>query len=237
MPVVLFDANTAFHTRWSAQFVSADRLNRRSVPMNGALSRAQLRDVIKNAAALAGRTAGNELIFAVGHGGALQGTAAGTVDLAPAQKMRLSRSTAANIFVDPFYDFVFSHPGVTKPMSDKDQDQKWVSQNAPQKAAAQDRLARWAMYESIGSAIKTNNIYRVVLLTCNVGNAVDFVKKIALDWKVLVRAYTRFVLFSLDPKTGKSRVFLQGDQPGMGTNTSAGETQLPQVDFITVGPP
>ena len=90
-------------------------------------------------------------------------------------------------------------------------------------------------YAAIGTAIRANNIYRVTFLTCRVGNAIDFIKKISLDWGCLVKAYKRFVVYQV---VGNNvRAFLEGDAPGSGTNVPQGESQLPQQDFVTVGPP
>jgi hypothetical protein len=233
MPVVLFDQGSTFHVKWAAQFVAADPLNRLSIPMVGAATPSQIRDVIKQAARHP--TGDSEIIFAVGHGGSL-GMTEGTVDLAPQKKFRLARGNKPPTFVDPFYDWVFSHPGL-QPISDKSNDEKWVAQNAPERPGASERLARWAIYKEIGAAIAQGNIYRVTFLTCNIGNATDFIKKISIDWNVLIKAYTRFVVFQVVPATNTVRAFLEGDAPGSGTNITLGETQLPQTSFVTVGPP
>jgi hypothetical protein len=243
MPVLLFDSTSTFHSTWAGQWQRADPDNRRTVPIGGVGSHEQLRDVIVNAVRLAGQTAFNELILAVGHGG---GTGdAGTLDLAPNLRMRLARGTIGSrnakgteTLYDPFYDFVFSSAGL-KPKSDKTQDEDWVRQNdRVNLAGAKFRLGRSAIYQSIGNAIRANNIQQVVFMTCNVGNAVDFIKKIAFDWQVKVRAYQRFIVFQLNVGgTGKARAFFEGDAPGTGSNTTAAETDPPQSAFITVGPP
>jgi hypothetical protein len=151
----------------------------------------------------------------------------GTVDLAPNQKLRLARSTAANVFIDPFYDWRFPRPGLAT-SSDKEADER------VKPTGAANRLQHWATYQQIATAMKSNNVYRVTLLTCNVGNAPNFIKKLALDWNTLVRAYTRKVWFvGVNP----AKVCLDGDENGGPTLNADSATQLPQVDFITVGPP
>jgi hypothetical protein len=77
----------------------------------------------------------------------------------------------------------------------------------------------------------------VTFLTCRVGNSRDFIQKIAIDWNTLVKAYVRYVVFTIDPQTGRARAFLEGDAPGTGTNVPHGETEVLQTNFITVGPP
>jgi hypothetical protein len=232
MPVVFFDSGSTFHTKWAAQFVAADPQNRKSVGISGSLGPEQVRSTIVQAAAHV--TGDHELVFAVGHGGALS-MDEGTVDLAPQKKFRLSRGNKPGVYLDPFYDFVFPHDGVV-PMSDKRFDENQVA-TSPPALGAHARLQHWAVYASIGTAMRANNIYRVTFLTCRVGNAVDFIKKISHDWGTLVKAYRRFVVYQLDGSSGHVRAFLEGDDPGKGTNVKLGETELPQQDFVTVGPP
>jgi hypothetical protein len=224
--VILYDPDSIFHMRWSTQFAAKDRLNRRAVPLSGKLPPERIRDVIVSAAQHSG--ANNEIIFAVGHGGATD-LAEGTVDLAPKRAMRLARGNQPPIFIDPFYDWVFPHAGL-KPMSDKQQDEEWRSQNVPEKAGATRRLSRWAIYQSIGAAMKANHIYRVTFLSCRIGNARDFIKKIAIDWDVQIRAYLKFVWFRLDGKTRRAQVFLDGDE-------AHASEDMPATDFITVARP
>jgi hypothetical protein len=219
------------------------------LPIDGSGSHEHIRDVIVNAAKLAGKTAFNELILAVGHGGAAELPTEGTVDLAPKLRMRLARGTIGSrnekgteIFYDPFYDFIIPGPGRLK--SDKTNDEDSVRLKDPVNIkGAKFRLSRHAIYQSIGSAIQDSHVNQVVFLTCNVGNAIDFIKKIALDWQVKVKAYKRFTIFQLNSQgTGKkqvfrARVFFEGDKDGTGSNTAAAEVNIPQINFITVGPP
>jgi len=249
MPVLLFDSTAdpiqgvKFHAPWATQWQQADPNNRVAVPIDGVGSHNKIRDVIVDAVRLAGRTAFNELILAVGHGGGVG--EAGLIDLAPKRAMRLVKGTigsrSANgveTFYDPFYDFTFFH-ATLKPKSDKTQDEEWIRQgDRTNVAGARFRLGRHAIYQSIGTAIQGSNVNQVVFMTCNVGNAVDFVKKVAFDWKVKIRAYQKFIKFQLNVGgKGRARAFFEGDQVGSGSNTVAAETDLPQTNFITVGPP
>lgn len=243
MPVLIFDSTSTFHSTWADQWQKSDKLNRKKVGLAGGKHTA-IRDTFVKAIKLAGQTAGNELILAVGHGGALSSDV-GNVDLAPNRLMRLARGTIGSrnakgteVFYDPFYDFVFPRQNVV-PKSDKMNDEDWSKQkNSPNAGGAKFRLARFGIYRSIGDAIKANHINQVVFVTCNIGNATDFIKKIAFDWNVKIKAYKRSLIFQLNsPGTGKARAFLDGDKDGKGTNTVTGETEIPQVDFVTVGPP
>jgi hypothetical protein len=240
MQVVLYDQGSPFHKNWSEQFVKYDPNNRKRIGMSGSESAAALVQKIINATdRRTGAGGGGTLVFAVGHGGAelsVRGSAYnaqdatalanGMVDLAPGRKVRLARG-GQYVFVDPFYNWVFQHPGVA-PKSDRDIDQ------SVHPGGYQARLHNWDLYQKIGAAMTRNGVYKVIFLTCRIGNALNFVKKIALDWKVLVQAYNRYVWF-----VGSSpvRVCLDGDENGGGTNNAAAAYTVPQVDFVTVGPP
>jgi hypothetical protein len=244
MSVLLFDSTSRFHKIWAAQWEKEDPLNRKPLPIDGSGSHEHIRDMIVDAAKLAGKTAFNELILAVGHGGAAELPTEGLVDLAPKSRMRLAKAAIGSrnekgteIFFNPFYDFVFPGPGRLK--SDKTNDEESVRLNDPINIkGAKFRLSRHAIYQSIGSAIQDSHVNQIVFLTCNVGNAIDFIKKIALDWQVKVKAYTRFTIFQLNSQgTARARVFFEGDKDGTGSNTAAAEINIPQNTFITVGPP
>ena len=233
MPVVLFDSGSTFHVKWAAQFVAADPQNRKSVGISSALGAEGVRNAIVQAANHV--TSDREIVFAVGHGGSTR-MDEGTVDLAPAKQFRLARGGGIGIYVDPFYDFVFPHDGVV-PQSQKRFDEADVATRSQSALGARARLQHWAVYASIGTAMRANNIYRVTFLTCRVGNALDFIRKISLDWHTLVKAYLRYVVYQVEGSSGKVRAYLEGDDAGKGTNVPLGETQLPQQDFVTVGPP
>src|SRR5580704_2624390 len=231
MPLVFYDPSPsrvgpAFNALWAAQYVKADPQNRKSAPISNTLGAEQVRNAIVTG--LANVTNDREVIFAVGHGGALS-LSEGTIELAPGHTFELARGWNPPIYVDPFYDFVFPGDPTGKSMKQTDQ--------IVNPAGAQRRLAHWAVYTSIGTAMKANKIYKVTFLTCRVGNALDFIKKISLDWNTLVKAYTRYVWYRLDGKTNRVVAYLDGDAVGSGTNVTLGETQLPTVDFVTVGPP
>ena len=66
------------------------------------------------------------------------------------------------------------------------------------------RLARWRIYEEISRAFKAASVRAVVLLTCRVGSATEFLRKVANDWGVIVRAYRQRVALTEDVK-GRSK--------------------------------
>jgi hypothetical protein len=171
------------------------------------------------------------VIFNVGHGsaGTTGSTLEGTVDLAPAHKLPLGGANASNVFVNVFYDVNMS--GSPAGMSDKEYD----LQNNPQAP----RLVNWNKYRRIATAFDQTDVRKVVFLTCNVGKSSDFLKKIANDWDVIIEAYLRRMV--IDPqRNGRTRMHLEGDSPGFGTNIPASETELPlatETNSVRVGPP
>lgn len=186
---------------------------------------------ITDAIAAAGPT--GTLIFNVGHGAAGAGNALdGTVDLAPGSKLKLGGANNTNVFVNVFYDVNLSGPNG---FSGMDNDKKF---NADTQAGKQ-RLQNWATYQRICQAFKAGGLYKVVFLTCNVGNSTEFLRKIANDWGTVIEAYKKRVV--LDPQqNGRTRMHLEGDAPGFGTNVEAAEENLPLAtgsNSFRVGPP
>ncbi len=77
------------------------------------------------------------------------------------------------------------------------------------------------------------------MLSCKVGNAIDFVKKIANDFGAIVRAYK--VQVGLDQNGSRPKVFLVNHAPPYPTaaETILHEEYLPYSpnDTLLVGPP
>ena len=139
-------------------------------------------------------------------------------------------------YVDVFYDVNVAGP---PSMSDMEFDRK----NNP----TSPRLARWADYQAISSAFKNGRLREVVLLTCRVGQSTEFLRKVANDWGVVIRAYRQRVALVDDsvPVGGKVtrryRMYLENDPPA---NKSAAdlivlEEEIPYAPSQTflVGPP
>ena len=167
---------------WGDEYVKAQPQARAQVIMPSQPNVTQIVDTIDKALLLAGTQ--GVVIFNIGHGSAAaaqctggacplpqRGTggvnpelAEGTVEIGPGGAMRLGGHQVKDVFVDVFYDFnVTGPPG----FSDQDNDRKF-NQNSPE---AKKRQANWAVYQSICALFKRTKPYKVVLLTCNVGQA------------------------------------------------------------------
>lgn len=100
---------------------------------------------------------------------------------------------------------------------------------------AKTRLENWAAYQDVCSSFRNGSSRAVVLLTCRIGQSVEFIKRVAGQWNVLILAYRRRVVGQI-ATTGRARVFLEGDAPGVGTNIGFGEIfcpgSLPDMAFI-----
>jgi len=127
---------------------------------------------------------GGTLIVSVGHGSTSTGgnTGEGTCELAPKGHFKLVGRNGVNGFVNVFYDAPTGPNG----QSDLDFDLK----NNPKSP----KLANFRVYKSICDQFKATKLLRVILLTCNVGNSDEFVRKIANDWGTVVFAYKKRVV-------------------------------------------
>jgi hypothetical protein len=201
---------------WTDRFVKAQPLKRSSVLMPRNPTTSQVVSAISSAARLAGQ--GGTLIFNVGHG-ASDAPIVGMVELAPGNKMSLGSQGQTNIFVNVFYDVNLGGPNS---FSDMEKDIKFYANSS----GARQRRANWEVYKNLGKIVQNARIRRVIFLTCNVGNATEFVKKIANDWGTVVEAYKRRI--KLEPQSnGNVRMYLEGDAPGTGTNIPENESEMP----------
>jgi hypothetical protein len=114
MDIYLYEQGQRHIERWSRQFVAAVPRNRRRMPMGGRLSPAQVVQFIRRAATAVGNPTG-QLIFGVGHGGAIPGGA--MVDLAPHRRFRVERWLA-------FYNIGANECEVTDGLMDKGRSRK-----------------------------------------------------------------------------------------------------------------
>lgn len=185
---------------------------------------------IRDATAAAGTN--GTLIFNVGHGASNANPYDGVVDLAPGRKLRLGGANTANTFVNVFYDVNLSGP---EGFSGMDNDLKF---NAGL-ATASERQRHWQTYKQICQLFRQARLYKVVFITCRVGNSTEFLRKIANDWGTIIEAYKRRMVVAPQPN-GRTRMYLEGDAPGSGTNVPAAEENLPlatESNSLRVGPP
>jgi hypothetical protein len=181
--------------------------------------------------------AGGRVIMNVGHGaggGPLLPTE-GSFEMAPGGKLRIGGRGVANCFVDVFYDVKPSAVG----LSDLEFDLK----NNP----TSQRLAHWQLYQEIAAAFKKVKPRELILLTCRVGNATEFLRKVANDWGIVITAYRQRVALTEDVVTSSGKItrhfylHLENDNPF--TKSAADlviyEEEIPRSpkDTFRVGPP
>lgn len=191
---------------------------RHNILMTGGANADSVIATVQKAVGLAGPN--GTLVFNVGHGVATA-SATGTdgwVDLAPGGTFKLGGLNTPNTFVNVFYDMVIPRPGVNlKPKSDLQNDKDFNPTS--------DKLKRWAKYEKLCKTIKNGRLKKVIFLTCNIGNAVDFLRKISMDFGTICEAYRQKV--QLSPQAGnKIRIHLKTDPVGFRTNIPENEHEL-----------
>lgn len=185
------------------------------------------------------------VILSVGHGGQGDGnTDEGFFDLGPGSAFRVAGNNAVltgesgtgkRAQVSAFYDFVPTN-AVGSPKSPKLQDEEHAKSSDPQVSGpAKTRLAHWARYLQVGKTFQANGVGAILLLTCKVGNATDFLKRVRSQLGVPIAAYKRRVMgapvdyfdeFKRKVAT-RTRIFLEGDADGRGTNVEMGEFFVP----------
>lgn len=221
--------------RWGERFVKRQPLSRTQQVIAPAVSAAVAKSAILRAISTAG--AGGRVIINVGHGtggGKLQATE-GTFEMAPGGAMRIGGKLVDNTFVDVFYD-VRARP-------DQPSDLEFDLKNNPNAP----RLARWRVYQEIATAFKTTRPRELILLTCNVGNASEFLRKAANDWGVVITAYRKRVSLTIDTVSIGRQVtrhfylHLENDSPlhKNAADLVIHEEELPfrPADTFRVGPP
>jgi hypothetical protein len=165
---------------WGNHFVKRQPFQRVQQTIDPGASPAATKDAVINAA----RTAGSQgvLIISVGHGtrtGAAEDE--GTFQLAPNTSMTIAGGLVKTRFVDVFYD--------TRKRPDQPSDRENDLKNNPNSRF----LKNFELYKELSAAIKAVGLLKVVLLTCNVGIATEFMRKVANDWGVVLQGYRRRV--------------------------------------------
>jgi hypothetical protein len=204
---------------------------------------------LKMAATMAGPR--GILILSVGHGAIIgkQGEPGfqdteGFFNLGPGGSFQVGGSSALLVGDPPpkkppfhflhtsaFYDLRMPHPGLKGGFGDsrKDEDEK------SQSHSAKIRLDNFRHYEDISNTFKKIGLSAVIFLTCRVGAATGFVKRVREQWGTPIIGYPRRV--KGDPQAnGRTRVYLEGDAPGSGTNIPFGEFLFPLSKDMVVIP-
>lgn len=197
---------------------------------------------LKLAATMAGP--GGFIILSVGHGGVDVSFSdqEGFFDLGPQGSFRVggrnvllpgdpppkNNLRAKPVHVSAFYDYRAPNPILKGGLEDsrKDQDEASKSRNAA------IRLDNWKNYEDTSHAFRT--LSGVILLTCKVAGATGFLNRVRQQWGTPIIGYRRRVV-GQQQANGRTRIFLEGDAPDMGTNTAWGEFLFPlSKDMVTV---
>jgi hypothetical protein len=188
---------------------------------------AKIAETYQKAIAFAGRK--GVVILNVGHGiSDDDDEAGGMLELAPGGTMTLGGLNDVTVgfskripFANIFYDLNVKGP---PSFSAQDEDLQF-NRGVP---AAQKRQERWSIYQTISRAFQRAMLRKVVLLTCRVGHSPIFLRKLSWDWGVTIEAYKDHI--ALDPQpSGRTRMHLDTDPPGIGTNVPESEEQLPRA--------
>lgn len=206
---VLYSVAAGGWDKWGLRFVARSPTFREQHTTPRRPSVEQTKAALKRAISAAG--AGGTVVINVGHGagGDKLDADQGMFELAPDGAMKITGHDMVGGYVDVFYDVNRAGP---PSMSDKENDEK-NNPNSP-------RLKRWRDYEEISAAFKTGKLREVALLTCRVGNSTEFIRKVANDWGVVVRAYRQRVALTEDTVTVGRQVtkhfymHLENDPPG-----------------------
>ncbi|HET8546537.1 MAG TPA: hypothetical protein VFL57_00960 [Bryobacteraceae bacterium] len=215
---------------WGRQYAAADPQNRRVVQMSDATAQAAV-DATRAAAALA--SPGGRVIYATGHGaGSDRDGHAGNADFAPHRQLRVTQFVA-------FYDVSTAYPRSVREMEaalprrrSRGAIRRWCDEYIEDECLLsvqqlRDRSRVQPFYDQLAAVFHAQPVAVVILLTCNVGTATDFLDELSTDLGVRVRAYTRRVMSGRPGGRGTPvRMFLEGDAEGQGTNVPAAETQL-----------
>ena len=197
-------------------------------------------DIAKAAVIAAAQAAGASgvLIISVGHGGTVVGSPSeGTFELAPNGAMTIAGGLVKGRFIDVFYD--------TRKISGQPSDFENDSKNNPNSTF----FKNFQVYKALSVAIKAVRLQRVVLLTCNVGNSTEFLRKVANDWGVVIQVYRKRVSIQTFVGTGNLAgtepiriVFLEGSGATMASPANRIHIQEEEIPFdppqtFLVGPP
>lgn len=233
---VVYDQNR----RWAMQYQGADPAERAVIEMGGSTPD----DVLEaTAAAVARAGASGRVIFAVGHGGAGTEPSGGQFDLAPNRAFRVTQFLVYDEDLTHTWHSTYSvrhleqtyleAAGTEGSDARARARRSWIRTYAEAEGpAAWDQVGELATlrpyYERWCSLFRGSGLASVILLTCNVANAEDFLLEVATDMDVTVRAFTERVMSGVVRRGGERRVvmFLDGDEPGVRTNNDRADVEL-----------
>lgn len=230
---------------WAHQYVAADTSNRARIELGESTPSAVLA-ATRTAIGQAGRS--GEIIYAVGHGGAGGSSQSGQADFAPRRAFRVSQflafySDQTGSWVGPSIPTIESElrqiQAVRSAPARRRQESAWCGRHIAQGCAIArtqvlDLRSLQPHYLELGRIFHRTPVRRIILLTCNVGNAAGFLNELATDLGVPVVAYTERVISRWESRRGQPRhvwMYLEGDQPGQGSNNDRADVELlPRVD-------
>jgi len=223
--ISIITQNHPLPAQWARQFVAAHKPN--VIPFRSPRKGTPEQNikVIKEAIKAAN---GGGLIFSVGHGIIEQGFKdQGGFDCADDRALRLGgRGSFVNpvTFVDVFYD---DKPpaGSTIRFSPKELDERVGGPGAKR------RLKNWALYLDLCKAFAEGNLGAVLLLTCNVGGAPLFLKKVASQWKTAIVGYNEFTSYQGGFPKRRVRAIFFSDLNKQGTPNPGSNTPFAEIMF------
>lgn len=222
---------------WAKSYANRQSQGRVVNTMPSGLSISQAKPHIMKAVSDAGTD--GVLVLSVGHGTAVNGSSVdGMIEIAPGGRATLVGLNGVGT-VNVFYNVRIRA------------DQRSDMENDLKDNPSSPRLADFKTYLEIGAHFKATKLHRVIFLTCRVGNATEFIKKIANDWQTVVAAYTKRVAVSrqIFTEPGKAPVtenycHLEGEifpatGPNGGDLNAIAKQELPyRPNFqVFVGPP
>jgi hypothetical protein len=236
--VVVTEKNAPF-LNWARSFAKGPQpFNRGIVEIANGTGIDQVAAQLKRAATTAGR--GGVVILSVGHGSLASATGSndeGAFELGPAGSfivagrnatIKPTKAAIAGKFPKPshvsvFYDFRVPDSTQKSGFRQSDKERDEAQSGNPN---ARTRLDNFRRFEDVARTFKGIGLSAVILLTCKVGGASGFMKRFRQHIGVPLIAYTRRVAGQeLSPT--RSRLFLEGDSPGSGTNIPFNERMIP----------
>lgn len=224
---------------WARQYVDASPSDRALVSLAASTPDAVL-TATREAAALAGSA--GQIVYAVGHGGAGTAPSSGQVDFAPQQGFRVSQflvydndltATWGSNYPVSEIERALRSAEVLRGSARRRARSAWCERYIAEHCdmARRQVLALPTLrphYQALCDLFHATPVARVVLLTCNVANADDFLDELSTDLGVPARAYTERVMSRWEGRGSARHVwmYLEGDALGEGTNNDRADVEL-----------